>query len=232
MRIRWVITVMFLLTAMGSAAADSDPVGTQIFTTPTAQTLGEGELRVSSTMLTLTQFNYGLTDDLQLGVQTVYLFWTGVDLKYRFFQSEKVEASVLGGGGLWMLNHERHSVYVRPVVTISSDDRNGRGSARLSLGGSALYNATAAASGILTNVFVSGELPAGTNVKLMGEINYVYDPATTVSGDLTAWSGGTFGARFYGERAAVDAGLFIPFTDDLLPGRILGIPLLSFSYLF
>ena len=232
MKILLLILVLCSPAVTGSARADSDPAATQVLTTPTAQTLGEGDLRVANTMLTLTQFNYGLTDNLQLGVQTVYLFWSGMDLKYRFFQSERIEASVLAGGGLLMVDARTHSLYARPVVTFLVREREGREPIRLSIGASAVYNGTQGASGPVMNGFLSGELPLGPGVKLMGEINYVYDSERTFPGDLRQWTAGTLGARFYRQRVAVDAGLFIPFNEDLLGAEVVGIPLLSLSYLF
>ncbi len=233
---------LLVVAVTGVRPAAADPVGTQIFTVPTAETVARDAVRIGNTMLTLTQANIGLTDDLQLGLNTVWLVATGVDLKYRFLKTDNAQAAILVGGGVFMFDAYMNSLYARPVFSFMLDK------ARMTLGGSVnvlgnrvttqsydeagtyILEQDSMKSTVQLNAFGALELPLNEHVKLLGEFQYFDDPKGTW-GNATSFSTVTLGARFSRGPAAVDAGMFVPLTDGLLPAKLLGIPLLGFSYL-
>ncbi len=251
------LIVMLLLLAPVPARAVDDPVRTALFTTPTAETTGDDALRVSNTLIGYTQFNYGLTDDLQLGIQNLLIAFTGFDFKYRFLEGEHWQAAVVVGGTVNTFNAVQHTAYARPVVSWQS------GRTRLSFGASAFYlgkevNEEIAPTrecapdedpktarsrcgyyeyreyydnGLVANGWIGVEYRIGERVKLLGEFNGMWDPDQYLS-VRKGWAHHTLGARFFGRNAAVDVGLWLPTNRSLVSETILGIPVFSFSYTF
>ncbi len=198
-----------------------DPARSQLFTAPTAYTLDEGASRVSLTELLVFQYNYGVTDDLQFGINTVYLVLTSVDLKWRFYAGENFSAAVLGGVAFMPFNIDFLSGYGRLAGTWSYDRLD------VNLVVSDVYSAD---SGTVDNlVAVSGGLGwrAGERTRFLVE----YDTFRFTTGgepvNVIFW-----GARFLWPNFSVTPGYLTPLEGESLREGLVGIPYLDISYSF
>lgn len=84
------------------------PYDTMIAISPTGKTLPQGVGRFNLDELAMQQFNIGLTDRLQLGVNISFILAASIDLKYRFSADNKPwQTALLVGAGTQLIGEDK-----------------------------------------------------------------------------------------------------------------------------
>ena len=203
----------------------ADPARTQLMLSPSAHTLGQDESRISATQLTLYQYNFGITDDLQLGINSFIILATSVDLKWRFLHTDQFSAAGLVGIGVVPLNRDIYGAYGRLVGTWHRDDLE------LSLGWSSL-GVRSAADDVSHIGSAMGALTwqIGQRSKFIAEYNAALNMQALFDDEIVNIL--TWGFRFFWDSFAITPGYISPLDRSLFGPDVIGVPYLDISYSF
>ncbi len=215
-------------SASVSAAAKSpypaDPAATQLMLSPTAYTLGEGQSRVGVTELALFQYNHGLSDNLQLGINTLFVFFTAIDLKLKFVDTGDFAAAALVGAGFSAFDRDIFGLYTR-VVGTQRFDRIAV-TAGLGIAGGSTGSSDDQTWGGAT---LGADWRVGRHIGLLAEYNLNVD--FNGRGDRPVHSL-TWGGRLIWSRIAVTIGYLSPLMSETLQEGVVGFPYIDFSHGF
>ena len=212
-----------------------DPSPGRLIISDTAFTTPKGAFAWQTLDVGLHRFDYGVTDNVQIGVTTVLpvmVFGALPEVKIGFDLSESVRLGLVARGGFLstMVNAETFFVFGGgPMLTIGSEDLALNIQCKAYLAGRAGDDDLA----WLAFPSIGGSMRVSNGVSLHAELG----PVFAAVGDDTLWKGDLwglmYGVRVFGEHLFGDFSFVIPAsedTGDILKYMPLGVPLLSFGY--
>ena len=219
----------------------NNPYTTQLFASPTAILLQPGQTRFGLTEIVYQQLNFGLTDNIQLGVNSFTIVALGGDAKIGFSSDDGAHhVAVLAGLTAPVFDVDSVAVHTRAAYSFLFAAGGDAGMFNLSTG--YMFNSDHADQGMLLNS-IGFDIPIGssgawslvTEVDMMAIRSQSIDPFERTANPSWNFANALYlpivGFRHGTDSWGIQFGLTRPFGREI-DGDILAIPVFDLSILF
>lgn len=204
----------------------------QTYLSPTGILLPPGENRISVSQIAIQQLNIGLTDRLQLGVNTSFLIFLGADLKVGLSNpASRVQQALLFGGGILTIAADKGLAYLRYALTVVGSGEKPY-FLNLSLGaggGGKLFNSEEFSESFLKNYSLIPSLSVFYSLKgpyaLGGEFLTFFFPR-----HREEWPISILGIRYVAQNWGWGLGIATLWREELLKNYFIGFPFMDFQF--
>lgn len=222
---------------------ERDPAVDHGFISTHAESIGEGQWRLSNQDLLLFTLSYGVTDALQVSLASTppvppLPYFGGLSAKYVLKRTDTYVVALRGGVGLTNELARSHApvlgVYgVGPLIDVYVD----RASRFAFHGGitvgdefaTGVEDAPTIGRGLIIALEAGFSGSVHENIKVILEGQMLLDLTTTSGLTISDLKLFNYGARFHNADIAVDVGMMRPFGDLNLDGWIFGFPYLGLT---